>query len=253
LSSHKIKIIKKHEELSKRSKKYKDAFNEKMKYLGSHQALDVYSKVNKQLTDLQIKYDNLVRYSDLIQGYKDAIKEEKADMATANVNSDEYLLEISDYKKELSRAFNNYSQKFYPESVSGISISNNEGENQIRFDVEAKIQSDGSDGINNVKILCYDLLMLTMKNKHAINFLFHDSRLFDGVDELHKAEMFKVLHQDFFDSDYQYIATVNQNQLEEIKNIMGEDDYKNVIENNTILTLTDSSDADKLLGIKVEL
>ena len=54
-------------------------------------------------------------------------------------------------------------------------------------------------------------------------------------------------------SDKQYIATVSQNQLDEIKKHMTNDEFENIISRNTKLTLTDESDSDKLLGIKVDL
>ena len=61
------------------------------------------------------------------------------------------------------------------------------------------------------------------------------------------------MYDEFVDSDYQYISTINQNQLDEIQNILSEEEYKKIIEDNTILTLTDESDSEKLLGIKVDL
>ena len=57
--------------------------------------------------------------------------------------------------------------------VSGITVYNNEGENQLRFNIEAKIEADASDGINNVKIFCYDLTLLFKGFGHSIHFSFH--------------------------------------------------------------------------------
>ncbi len=145
------------------------------------------------------------------------------------------------------------AKRFYPNNASGITVYNNEGENQQRYTIEAKIESDNSDGINNVKIFCYDMTMLFKGYGHNIKFSFHDSRLFDGIDEKHKAEIFKVVSELFSNADYQYIATVNQNQLNEIKSILTEQEYKEIIEKNTILTLTDEDDSEKLLGIKVDV
>lgn len=53
-----------------------------------------------------------------------------------------------------------------------------------------------------------------------MNFVFHDSRLFDGIDERQKAELMKVLSEKFSNTDNQYLASVNQNQLTEIYNIL---------------------------------
>lgn len=88
---------------------------------------------------------------------------------------------------------------------------------------------------------------------HNVKFSFHDSRLFDGIDEKHKAEIFKVVNELFIDTEFQYIATVNQNQLNEVKSILTEQEYQEIIEQNMILTLTDEDDSEKLLGVKVDV
>jgi len=64
--------------------------------------------------------------------------------------------------------------------------------------------------------------------------------------------MFKTVYQKFAQANKQYIATVNQNQLDEIKKHIKDDEFKKIITRNTVLTLTDESDSKKLLGIKVD-
>jgi uncharacterized protein YydD (DUF2326 family) len=86
-----------------------------------------------------------------------------------------------------------------------------------------------------------------------IHCVLHDSRIFDGIDPRQTKELFKIADDLFTNSDYQYIATVNQNQLEEIKSLMSENEYTKIVTDNIILTLTDESDAGKLLGIRVDL
>ncbi len=65
--------------------------------------------------------------------------------------------------------------------------------------------------------------------------------------------MFKIVYDKFIYMDKQYIATVNQNQLDEIKKHMTDKEYNRIISQSTVLTLTDESDSAKLLGIKVDL
>jgi uncharacterized protein YydD (DUF2326 family) len=111
----------------------------------------------------------------------------------------------------LNKFFCIIRQLFYPSSLSGITVKNNDRTNQIRYDIEAKIQSDSSDGINSVKLFCYDVTTLMQSNNHAMNFIFHDSRLFSDIDETHCDELFKIVKDKFLDK--QYIASINQNQL----------------------------------------
>jgi ribosomal protein L15 len=65
--------------------------------------------------------------------------------------------------------------------------------------------------------------------------------------------MFKIIAEIFEKSQKQYIATINQNQLNEIKQNLSPDEFKTIIEENTVLSLTDDSDAEKLLGITVDI
>jgi len=138
-------------------------------------------------------------------------------------------------------------------SVAGLSISNNEGDNQLRYTIDARIESDFSDAINTVKTFCYDLTLLLKGHSHRMGFLFHDSRIFDGIDERQKSEMFFILSERFTNSPYQYIATVNQNQLEEIKKQIGEHACEAIVPPHVVLTLTDESPEAKLLGISADI
>jgi len=52
-------------------------------------------------------------------------------------------------------------------------------------------------------------------------FIFHDSRLYHGIDEKQKIEIFKIIYELFHNSNNQYIASINQNQLTEKKITIG--------------------------------
>ena len=191
------------------------------------------------------------KYKELQKKYKVSIREIGKKFIRTSEDTESYLEAIKKEIDGLCDYFRTLAKIFYPGSIAGLTIENNDGLNQCRYDIEAKIESDASDGISNVKIFCYDLTILFKGYNHHINFLFHDSRLFDGIDERQKAEIFRIAHERFFDK--QYIATVNQNQLNEVKAQLTEEEYTRIITKNTILTLTDDSDEGKLLGIKVDI
>ncbi len=223
-------------------------------YLGEHQALDLFISLSNKSAELKAERDALRKYRELQSEYKKKKKQVGKNLWELTEVTENYLEEIRDDTVKLRNYFRSLAKKFYPKSVAGLTIDNNDGDNQLRYNIDAKIESDASDGINNVKIFCYDLMMLFKGHNHKINFIFHDSRLFDGTDERQKAEMFKTVYEMFTDTDKQYIATVNQNQLNEIiKHITDEERYDNFITQNTILTLTDESPSDKLLGVKIDL
>lgn len=253
LAKQKQDIIRRAENLSKICDKLEKEFDSKMKYLGAHQALDVILKVKDRAGELEKEKDKLEEYDNLINNYHKKNREVKQEFITSSISAEKYKEDIEEHFKTKQEFFRKLSKRFYPKSAAGITFDNNDGENQIRYNIQAKIESDGSDGINNVKIFCYDTTLLFRGENHNIGFIFHDSRLYDGVDEVQKAKMFEIINELFNDSDFQYIASVNQNQLNEIKPLLSKDEYKNIIENNVVLELTDESDSKKLLGIKVDI
>ncbi|MBF0103533.1 MAG: DUF2326 domain-containing protein [Desulfobacterales bacterium] len=228
-------------------------FDKLMKYLGEHQALDLFISLSNKLAELRAERDSLKKYQELQSEYKLQEREAEKNLLNLSEVTESYLKEIETDTVELRNYFRSLSKIFYPESVAGLTIESNDGNNQLRFNIDAKIESDASDGINNVKIFCYDLTILFKGRNHKINFIFHDSRIFDGTDERQKADMFKTVYHKFASVDKQYIATVNQNQIDEIKRHITDEEYKNIVIQNTVLTLTDESDSEKLLGIKIDL
>jgi len=228
-------------------------FDKLMQYLGEHQALDLFVNLSNKNAELKAERDSLKKYQQLQSEYKTKERQTKKDLIELTEVTEQYLKEIEHDTVVLREYFKNLAKIFYPDSVAGLTIECNDGENQLQFNIDAKIESDASDGINNVKIFCYDLTILFKGHNHNIHFVFHDSRLFDGTDERQKTEMFKTVYQMFTQANKQYIATINQNQLDEIKKHLKNGEFEKIITQNTVLTLTDESDSEKLLGIKVDI
>jgi uncharacterized protein YydD (DUF2326 family) len=231
----------------------KQELDNKLKYLGAHQALDIFMKVTQQLADLRMQKENLIKYESLMNQYHTNSLAIQEKLFEARRTTDEYLNDAKDITDTVQDFFRMLAKRIYPDATSGITIYNNEGENQIRYDIDARIDADASDGINRVKIFCYDLTVLFKGYGHRIKCVFHDSRLFDGIDERQKTELFKIVAEMFAGKEYQYIASVNQNQLDEIRKHLPENEFDAIVNKNTILTLTDESDSEKLLGIKVDI
>jgi uncharacterized protein YydD (DUF2326 family) len=227
--------------------------NDRLHYLGAHQALDVFVKVNDQLSELKNKRDRLKRFDQLMAEYQRKTLEIKEGLIQSTKKTEDYLKNREPLIGRIQDYFRRLAKRIYPHAASGITVYNNDGENTLRYTIEAKIEADASDGINNVKIFCYDLTLMFKGFGHKIHFLFHDSRLFDGIDERQKTEIFKILSDEVSSSSFQYIATVNQNQLEEIRKHLHPGEYDAIVTQNTVLTLTDHSEREKLLGIKVDL
>ena len=235
------------------AKKLKNELDRLIKYLGDHQALDVFLSISDKTASMKTKLESLEKYQALQAEYKEKLRNaEKIQLEQSEI-TENYIAEIESDINELRDYFRSLAKRFYPTAVAGLSVNNNEGDNLLRYNIDAKIESDNSDGINNVKIFCYDMTLLFKGQNHNIDFIFHDSRLFDGIDERQKTELFKIVYEEFANSRKQYIATVNQNQLNEIKDYMEPELFQKIINDNTVLTLTDDDESEKLLGITVDI
>lgn len=239
-------------EITKHSKS--SELDGKLKYLDAHQALDMFTKLSNNLSDLRSKKENLEQYEELLGSYSEESRKISKLQLDESEKTATYLKDASEVIARTNDFFRTLVKRFYPKAAAGITIHNNEGENQIRFDIDAKIEFDKSDGISNVKTFCYDMTLLLKGYGHNVDFIFHDSRLLEGIDPRQKFDLITILKEYIEGSSKQYIITVNYNQLEEIKPLFqSEDDYNKFVIGNTILELKDSSPSDKLLGIQVDM
>jgi uncharacterized protein YydD (DUF2326 family) len=149
--------------------------------------------------------------------------------------------------------FKDYVARFYPNKVAGISIQNNDGDNKTRFDLTVQIEDDSSDGINEVRVFCYDLTVLSLRQGHKVGFVFHDSRLFANMDVRQRAELFKLADEVTTSLGCQYIATLNPDFITSMEGEFSSEEFQRLFADNVVLTLKDDSPAGKLLGIQVNM
>ncbi len=225
----------------------------KLYLLKSTGSLEEYAKLNEQFSQLQIKYNKLTDYKELLNTYNSKIDEIKEAFVKENSETNKYLKDNEILKKRNIEIFSSFADQFYENKPAGIIIENNDGENQNRFNIEATIDSDSGDGVNNVKIFCFDWTLLKNQNNHRIKYIFHDSRLISEIDPRQIAIMFHIAHFSTTEHGFQYIISANQKELDSLKAVFSEEEYEKYIETNIIEDLTDDSDEGKLLGITVDL
>jgi len=249
LNQHRSAIIDEIRQLEEKVQVLKDKLDEHLQFLNAHQALDVFTKMTNLLSSLQQQREKLQGYEKLQHDYEQKKTSLAKDMLLETEKTTSYLDKIKDKNDSIMDSFRALVKQFYPEALAGVTIHPNSGKNQIRYDIEAKIQSDSSDGINSVKLFCYDLILLTQENNHSMQFMFHDSRLFSDIDEAHCNVLFNIVENAFpQEGNLQYIASINQNQLHSLSQ-----EARAFVEGHVVQTLTDDSDDGKLLGITVEL
>ena len=253
LLGEKAKIEKIIMSLTQTRKNLEQSINKKLKYLNKHGALDEYTALNEKLNELKMDLSNLKRYEEVLENYNCRISEIKIAFEQENLNTTKYLKQAKSITESNMEIFRNLSRNFYDDKPGGIEVSNNEGENQTRFNISAHLKDDSSDGINEVKMFCFDFTILQAKHNNKMEFVFHDSRLLANMDPRQRAILFKVASKQATALNLQYIISANQDALESIKNEITVNEYEKIISENIILELTDESAETKLLGINVDL
>ena len=228
----------------------------KLSYLSEHRALDEYLAVSKQLAEIQKQIANLEESKALRERVAREQRRIKREFAEGNIQTEEHLELAGALIEEATSKFRSMTKLLYGTRPSGLTVRSDDGENQLRYDVDAHISSDAAEGINEAKIFCFDTTLLALQRNHLIRFLVHDSTLFSSVDPRQRLGMFKIADQVCKELDVQYIATLN---LHDITSIYEQVDVENkeidrlLGEQNVVLRLTDDAPEEKLLGIFLDM
>jgi uncharacterized protein YydD (DUF2326 family) len=215
-----------------------------LEILQSHGALEEYTSLQElhlntvaDLNEINKRIEELKKFED----GKSALKIEK-----------ERLLQRArrDYEErrnQIQKAiglFNNNSRYLY--NVPGILIIEI-SDNGFQFRVD--ITRDGSEGIDKMKIFCYDLMLaqLWSEREPSPRILFHDSTMFDGVDERQVALALELADIVSRRCGFQYVCTFNSDMLPRTQFAR---DFDLSFDSFVRLRLTDESDESGLLGIR---
>lgn len=216
-----------------------------LKYLDGKRALDEYTALSNKLATYKAEQTKLEDYLTFIDKRKEELQQVKEVMLHEDSLANEYVR--TNPHEEYNIFFKEIAVKLYPRLTSGILLRNNTGENQLRYELKIQIEGDKSDGIGDARILCFDWLLLMHGQNHTIDFLWHDNRLFADMGEIPRAAWFKeMLHSN---TDKQYIASINIENYESMKNHLDEAD-KQALDEAIVLTLYDDNPENKLLGIQ---
>lgn len=226
--------------------------DELLDYLNSHGALEEYVALTKQLTSLKNELNRIEEYQKILKTYKDTKLDIKTEFIAQDKEADSYLEDINEKLIKLMNQYSGFAKKFYPKKRSGLSVKNNSGENMLRYSLDARIEDDSSDGVNEVRVFCFDLLILLNKISN-IRFLMHDSRLFANMDPRQREMLFRILNEVCSSNNIQYICSINEDAMASVKSFMTEEEYDSIICDNIILELKDDAPESKLLGMQVDI
>ena len=138
--------------------------------------------------------------------------------------------------------FSDFSERLYKSPGRLVIDIDDTG---YRFDVE--IDGSPSEGISKMKIFCYDLVLISFARQRGlgIDFLIHDSTIFDGVDprqRAHALELAAAMSKEF---NFQYICTMNTDMVP-INDFSQGFDFESLVR----LRLTDTDASGSLLGFR---
>ena len=140
------------------------------------------------------------------------------------------------------RLFNEHSQALYERPGKLVIDIDDTG-----YKYQVEIERSGSEGINKMKIFCFDLalLQLQLQIPGRIDFLIHDTLMFDAVDTRQRARALELAAQVTSEFGAQYICTMNSDMVPH-SDFTKKFDFNQHVR----LTLTDTSPAGSLLGIR---
>jgi len=181
-----------------------------MGVLQAHGALDHFAKLQAELTRVEAHVEAIR------QGYSTAERLEtgKTDLDLERQQLLRRLRQDYQEREEVLRkailAFEEVSEALY--EVAGNLVVN-PTLNGPQFEVT--IQGKRSRGISNMQIFCFDMMLMKLCAEKGIGpgFLFHDSHLFDGVDERQVATALQIGAQNADKLCFQYIVTMNQDMV----------------------------------------
>lgn len=215
-----------------------------MGILNSHGALEKLTEMNGELARLEAQTEALR------QRFNAAQQMEGLKVELENERNQLLLRLMQDYEEQgdlLARAivaFEEISGSLY-ENAGSLRIE--PSTNGPSFDIS--IHGARSKGISNMQIFCFDVMLMQIGMERGIGprYLVHDSHLFDGVDERQVVNALQVGAKAAEELGFQYIVTLNSDQLP-----IDSNDRHGLDKFYLPVRLTDASEDGGLFGIRFE-
>ena len=232
------------DELETNRRRKTDERAELIELLESHGALAEFSFLQGKVSGKRQELENVKsKISDIreIASRKQEIKTSKIELES--MIQRDYEQDRPSWEQAM-RLFNDNSLALYEEPGSLIINSTEKG-----YQLGVEIQKSGSEGVGKMKLFCYDLMLVElMKERKGVDFLFHDSGIFDGVDSRQRALALQLAHKQSMARGFQYICFLNSDMIPS-------DDFREDfhLDDFVRLRLKDENPANSLLGFHFEV
>lgn len=223
-----------------------------LKDLDNTGALEERDSLKDRISTLEKEQKDLEKFEDLLIDFKKDTSKLNVDDAMIKNRSISYLLKNQKYIEGIESKFRTLVKQFYDHQGGSFKIEETQNAKYL-FDIISHIPKEGSQGVGEVKIFCYDILLYLL-NKELLGFLAHDGCIFSEMDPRQKSTIFKVLLETSKENDFQYFVNIVDNSLNEILdfenkiNIL-DDSEKDIIKDSIRLKLTDKTSEDWLFGV----
>lgn len=212
---------------------------EHLAILRTHGALEEMTRLQERVVRIREELEGVTASLDR----RRTLESEKHDIETQKIELGQVAQRAHEERRAVwSRAialFNENSHALYEAPGELIIDLGNNG-----FAYKVDIDKSGSDGVDKMKIFCFDLMLLQSRPEHeGVDFLIHDSTIFDGVDSRQRARALERASAVSSALGKQYICTFNSDMVPH-------DDFSRDFDFNrhVRLHLTDGDPTGSLLG-----
>lgn len=228
----------------------RDAANRRDRLLAllkGHHALDDYLAVANRLSAMKADLDRLQRYGQAIKDWEEERLKLKEQAVQDDLEAARYL--ETEPLEHHSQRFREIVRMLYPHEAAGIVLENNTRDNKLRYDLKVQVQSQGSDGINAVRVMAFDWIVYRHGAHHTMRHLWHDNGLFDHVDPNQRAAWLRWVDQQLEGSGMQYILSINTENFESTRRLLAGQEA--LLDRAVIARLAGDADEHKLLGVRI--
>lgn len=203
-----------------------------LKDLDSKGALSEYNSIIERIKTIEKQIADLTKYSELLDSLKNDEAELNLQNAQLRAKAARYLHNASAQFDDIEDRFRRLVKKFYENHGGALQVSLADDAKYL-FNLDIHVPKDGSQGVNEVKIFCYDFLLYEL-NPHLLGFIAHDGCIFSEMDPRQKSMIFKVALEYINNTGLQYFVNIGQSSLEEVLdeqnriNILSENEKKQI-------------------------
>ncbi len=181
-----------------------------MDLLHTHGALEQYNKLNSDLLKKQAELEDLKKKLKTAMDIEDAKPRLDMERAALTLKIGQNIEENNERISKAIQRFENISSTLF-EKTGLLTVENTA--NGVAIDVTK--QGDKSKGIKSMQIYCFDMALVSLlcEQGEKIDFVIHDSHLFDAVDSRQVAHALVTGKNLATQYNFQYIVTMNSDQI----------------------------------------